>query len=152
MAVTITAMAGAAVLLGIQTSVQTTRHGIEQTVAQGLALQLMDEISGAEYDDIVDFNGRNNCPPKDTVDIKLGNDSGEGGLRNINFRAPRKLLDRLRRKAEVFYVDKNDFATRLSSGQTSNYRAAEVSVYYIEDNADERELARLRRLFTDMSE
>ena len=174
-AVTITAMAGAAILLGIQTSLQTTTHGIEQTMAQGLALQLMDEISGNRYveygvgpyqtilvpsadelatgtrelfDDIDDFNGQDNCPPRDAFGIKLGEGEydGDGGMRNINFRAPRKLLDRLCRKVEVFYVNENDFATRLPSGQTSDYRAVEVSVHYIEDNGDQRELVRLRRL------
>ena len=172
-AVTITAMAGAAIIMGMQTSMQTTTHSIEQTVAQGLAIQLMDEISGNRYveygvgpyqtvltpsadeeatgtrvlfDDIDDFNGQDNCPPKDTFGITLGKDDGAGGLRNTNFRPSQKLLGHLRRKAEVYYVGSNDFATRLSNGQTSDYRAVDVSVYYLEDNGTQRELVRLRRL------
>ena len=153
-AVTITAMAGAAILLGIQTSLQTTTHGIEQTMAQGLALQLMDEISGNRSEDINDFDGQDNCPPMDAFGINLGEDEydDDGGTRNINFRAPRKLLDRLRRRVEVFYVNEDDFATPSPASQTSNYRAVEVSVHYIEDNGDQRELVRLRRLVADMPE
>ena len=172
-AVTITAMAAAAVLLGIETAMQTTSHGVEQCVAQGLAGQLMDEICGNRYveygvdpyqtvlcanaaelapgtrelfDDIDDFHGQEASPPESPRGVKLGQDNGTGGVRNANFRAPRKLLNRLKRTAEVFYVDENNFANRLSAGQTSDYRGIEVSVFYIEENGDERELVRLRRI------
>ncbi len=48
-ALTITAVAGSALLLGIDTSLDTTNEALEQTIAIGMAQQLMDEVLGARY-------------------------------------------------------------------------------------------------------
>jgi len=171
-------MAGAAVLLGVQSSLQTTTHVVEKTVANGLAHQLMDEISGCLYeehganpyqavltpgsdeigsgtrelfDDSGDFHAQDNRPAVDAWGIMLGHDDGQGGNRNEYFVAPRDLLDQLRRTVEVYYVSSNDMSQRLSLGQTSDYRAVEVSVIYREQNGDQRELVKLRRIIVNLS-
>ena len=176
-AVTITATAGAVILLGIQSSLQTTTHVVEKTLAQGLAHQLMDEITGCRYveygddpyqavlgpssdelaggtreifDDIDDFHAQDNRPAVDAWGVLLGQDDGQGGSRNEHFTTPRTLLDRLQRKAEVYYVNPNDLSQRLSAGQTSDYRAVEVSVVYLEDSGDQRELVKLRRIVVNI--
>ena len=178
-AIGITAMAGAAVLLGIQSSMQTSSFLVRKTIAQGLARQMMDEITGCRYveygaspyqtvllpgadelavgtreifDDIDDFNGQDNRPPQDAWGILLGQDDGQGGLRNENFAAPRKLLDRLRRTVEVYYVNPNDFSQRLAAGTTSDYRAVEVRVNYEEESGEQRELVKLRRIVANISQ
>jgi type II secretory pathway pseudopilin PulG len=48
-ALTITAVAGSALLLGVDTSLKTTNEAMEQTIATGMAEQLMDEVLGARY-------------------------------------------------------------------------------------------------------
>ncbi|MEA1950892.1 MAG: type II secretion system protein [Planctomycetota bacterium] len=178
-AIGITAMAGAAVLLGIQSSLQTTTHVVEKTVANGLAHQLMDEITGCRYveygadpyqtalapesaelvygirvffDDIDDFHAQDNRPAVDAWDVVLGHDDGLGGTRNEYFTAPRALLDRLRRTVDVYYVNPSDLSQGLSIGQSSDYRAVEVSVSYCEDNGDQRELVKLRRIVVNLSQ
>ena len=176
-AVSITAMAGAVILLGIQSSLQTTMHVVEKTIAQGLAHQFMDEITGCRYveygadpyqsvlapgadelatgtreifDDIDDFNGQDNPSPIDGWGILLGQDDGQGGTRNEYFTASRARLERLRRTVEVYYVNPNDLSQRLSAGQSSDYRAVEVCVFYVEDSGDQRQLVKLRRIVTNL--
>ncbi|MBN2296431.1 MAG: type II secretion system protein [Pirellulales bacterium] len=176
-AIGITAVASAAILLGIQSSIQTTNHVVEKTVAQGLAHQLMDEITGCRYveygadpyqvvltpgsdelatgtrelfDDIDDFHNQDNRPTVDAWGVILGQDDGQGGIRNEYFTAPRGLLDRLRRTAEIHYVNQNDFSQNLSAGQTSDYRAVKVRVLYREDNGEYREIVKLRRIVVNL--
>ncbi len=48
-AITITAVAASALLLGIDTSLMTTNEALEQTIAIGMAQQLMDEVLGARH-------------------------------------------------------------------------------------------------------
>ncbi len=176
-ALSITAIAGATIILGIQSSLQTTTHVLDKTIAQGLAHQLMDEITGCRYveygedpyqnalvpgadelatgtreifDDINDFNAQDNRQPVDAWGILLGQDDGQGGTRHESFTAPRARLDRLRRTVEVYYVNPDDLSQRLLYGATSDYRAVEVSVFYIEDGGNQRELVKLRRVVVNM--
>ena len=48
-ALTITTVAGSALLLGIDSSLQTTNEALEQTIAIGMAQQLINEVLGARY-------------------------------------------------------------------------------------------------------
>ncbi len=110
-------------------------------------------VSGTRelFDDIDDFHSQDNRPIVDAWGIALGRDDGQGGERNEYFNAPRDLLDRLQRKAEIYYVNSNDLSQKLAVGQTSDYRAIEVSVIYRADNGDQRELVKLRRIVTNLS-
>jgi len=53
-AMTIIAIAGAAVLVGVESGLQTTNDCLEQTVAAGLARQLLDEVVGGRYSEYSD--------------------------------------------------------------------------------------------------
>jgi type II secretory pathway pseudopilin PulG len=104
-ATTIAAVAGTALLDGVYSSIGTTRMVEEQTIAAGLAQQMMDEIAGkmycavrnapydnplgpsaAEqagvgrslYNDVDDFNGIRTEPPVDPWNILIGDDDGRG--------------------------------------------------------------------------
>lgn len=104
-ATTITAIAGTALLSGVYSSIGTTKMALEQTIAAGLAQQMMDEIAGkmycavrnqpydsplgpsateqagvgrSLYNDIDDYNGIRAEPPLDPWNIALGNDDGRG--------------------------------------------------------------------------
>ncbi len=100
-AIALTAIAGAALLLGVSSSMQTTHTALEQAIAAGMAQQLIDEVAGARYmeyglspydtvlqpgsdekatgnrrlfDDIDDFNGFQSQPPVDAWGVSLGED------------------------------------------------------------------------------
>lgn len=171
--ISITAVAGSVLLLGISSSLQTTTEALEQTIATGMAQQLMDEVVGGRYhaldvdgyqitfgpsfyersgsgreryDDIDDYDRLSNKPPTDPWGIELGRDDGEGGERHPGFQAPAGLFDNWRQEVDVYYLDESDLTIRLPLGQVSDYRAVEVRI--IDDDPDRggRELIRLRRV------
>jgi hypothetical protein len=153
--ITITAIAGSALLLGIASALQTTETVLEETVALGLAQQLMDEICCAAYvepgtggyqtvlgpgasevaggkralfDDMDDYHGFAEQPPRDVWGRELGLDDGEGSDRHAAFQSQAAALDRWRREVEVYYVSATDHNTRLGAGATSDFRAVVVTV------------------------
>lgn len=56
-AMTILSVAGGAILLGVDSAVQTTNDCLERTIAGGMARQLLDEVLGARYSDYVESGG-----------------------------------------------------------------------------------------------
>jgi len=172
-AITITALAGGTLLLGITASVGTSDDAERRTIAHGLAEQALDEVLGARYmelgcspydtylqpggsekatgtrelyDDIDDYNGWTSSPPVDRWGVELGTDDGQGGQRQENFRAPAGAMDRWKREIAVYYVDESDLVNPLSNGQTSDWRAVEARVYHDDPQAGLREMARVRRI------
>jgi type II secretory pathway pseudopilin PulG len=172
-ALTIMAVAGAALVVGMDSSLQTTNASLEETIALGMAQQLMDEVLGARYmeyggsphltylgpsaweaapgtrerfDDIDDYNDFASQPPTDAFGIALGADDGQGGQRPENFWASPGFFDRWQRQVEVYYVDGSDPGTRLPDGQTSDYRAVEVRILVDDPHRGPRTLVQLRRV------
>jgi type II secretory pathway pseudopilin PulG len=173
-AISITVIGGTALLLGISSSLQTTNDALEQTIAMGLAQQLLDEALGTRYyaasggdpyqtylgpssyeeggtgreryDDIDDFNAIRSKPPVDPWGIELGTDDGEGLQRNSNFWAPRRLFENWQQEVDVYYVDEADLTTRLSGGQVSDYRVVEVRIVLVDPERGRRELAKVRQV------
>jgi hypothetical protein len=160
-------------LLGVTSSLRTTTDCLEQTIAAGMAQQLLDEVVGARYmelglrepnehlepdgteaatgtrelfDDIDDYNGVRQQPPTDRWGIALGQDDGEGGGRHPNFRIPSGYLDRWRQEVDVYYVDPADLSMRLTGSQVSDYRAVEVRIVYVDPDRGDRVLSTLRRV------
>lgn len=172
-AVSITAIAGSVLLLGMTSSIDTTEDAQRRAVAQGLADQALDEVLGARYmeygaspydtvlkpgdpekatgtreqfDDVDDYNGWKASPPVDRWGVALGIDDGQGGERHQNFRTPTGSMDPWTRTIHVYYVEESDPGTQLPSGQTSDYRAVEARVYYTGPRSGSREMARARRV------
>ncbi len=171
-AISITAIAASVLLLGVHASVQTTEEALKQTIALGMAEQLLDEVLGARYhdadaddgheinlgpsgwegqgsgreryDDVDDYNGVRAEPPEDLWGIELGTDDGEGDARHPSFRVPAGFLDHWRQEIDVYYVGAPDFTT--PSDPEKDYRAVEVRIYYNDPNGGSRELANLRRV------
>jgi len=173
-AITLAAMAGSAVMLGVTSNIQSTDYAIEETIARGMAEQVIDEVlnkhwvipggdpyqypmsasaweqggNGRErYNDTDDYHGFVARPPEDLWGIRLGSDDGEGGLRHYNFQAASTLLADWRQEIHVYYVNESDPSQNLSGSQTSNMRAVEVTISKIEPNGSVRELAKIRRVF-----
>jgi type II secretory pathway pseudopilin PulG len=169
----IVTIAGSALLLGIASAIETTDLVLEQTLAEGIAQQLMDEIAGCRYaepgaggqqvtlgteagetggqsreafDDLDDYHGLNVSPPRDPWGIALGQDDGFGSNRPSAFRAKRGFQN-WRQRVEVYYADPSDFTQPLAAGQTSNYKVVLVSIHLDENNAS-RPLAQLMRVFS----
>ncbi len=154
-------------------SIGNTKRALEQTIAVGLAQQMMDEIAGMKYcedysqpnqwpfsanatelagvgrslfNDIDDYVGLRYQPPVDRWNIRMGDGNGAGGLRYQNFRIA-SYLTNWRVEIDVYYVSNTDLSTTLASGLTSNYRAVEVRVYINDLNGARRLLTTLRRVF-----
>jgi MSHA pilin protein MshD len=174
LAVMLTAVSGSALLLGIAAALDTTETVVDRTVALGLAERLMDEISTARwsesdaspyptvlgpesgeavgssrtsFDDLDDYNGLDEQPPRDRWGFALGSGDGAGGQRSAALQVPAAQIARWRQLVEVYYVSETDGTSRLASGQTSDLRAVEVRVYATADGFDDRLVADLRRIF-----
>ena len=172
-AMSITAIAASALLLGVASALETTDDAVRRTVAAGLARQLMDEVVGnrymefgaspyqtvftansyerapgtrERYNDIDDFHGFASQPPVDRWGIPMGEDDGEGQTRHPHFGIPSGVLENWRQEVTVYYVDPSSPAAPLAAGQTSDYRAIEVRIVSIEPDGRFRELAKLHRV------
>jgi type II secretory pathway pseudopilin PulG len=173
LAVAIAAMAGSVLLLGLHSSLQATDEAIKQTIATGMAQQLIDEVVGnlycapgasgydtylgcsswesqgkgrERYNDSDDYNGLRAEPPKDPWGIALGADDGQGGQRHPAFQAPAGLFDHWRQEIDVYYVSETNPGTRLPPGQVSDYRAVEVRIVDDDPTRGPRQLVKLRRV------
>jgi type II secretory pathway pseudopilin PulG len=172
-ALTITAMAASVVLLAMETSVQTATDAVDQTLAQGLAEQILDEAIGLQYhapgaspqqypmgpnafetsgngreryNDLDDFHGFRARPLEDRFGVALGQGDGAGGLRHPAFRIPDATFARWRLSVDCYYVAEGDFANALPNGSTSDYRAIEVVIEHVSVAGAVRELAKARRV------
>jgi type II secretory pathway pseudopilin PulG len=171
-ATALTALAGTALLLGMTSALQTTGTALEQTIASGMAQQLMDEVVGTRYaavgaggyqtwfgpsswelqgtgrerfNDIDDFHGLVVQPPEDLWGVELGTDDGRGDQRHPDFRVPAGYFDRWRQEVRVRYVRESDWQ-RLPYGQTSPFREVEVRIVHVSEGGARRELAKLQRV------
>jgi len=146
-AVSIAALAGSVLLLGVTSSLQNTDEALRQTVALGLAQQLLDEVAGAASVEAIDqYDGFHDEPPADRWGVPLGTEDGHGGTRHPNFHAASGLLDSYGRDVRVHPVDPAHLTTPLDTGQTSDYRVVEIRVTYNAPNRPSRELARIQRV------
>ena len=171
--ISIAAVAGSVLLLGITSSLQTTTEALEGTIANGMAQELIDEVVGGRYhavgedgyrillgrswyegsgsgreryDDIDDYDNLRIQPPEDLWGIELGKDDGEGGARHPGCQAPAGFFKNWRQEIDVYYVDESDLSTRLPFGQVSDYRAVEVRIINNDPDRGPRELANIRRV------
>ena len=171
--ITIAAMAGSVLLLGVGSSLQSTDEAMRRTIATGMAQQLMDEVLGGRYDalgtgghqvvlgpslyesngpgrqrydDVDDYHGVRCLPPKDLWGIELGRDDGEGGKRHVNFQVPAGFFDDWRQEIEVYYLDESDLKNWTPAGPSSDYRAVEVRIIHQPPGQSGRELVKLRRI------
>jgi prepilin-type N-terminal cleavage/methylation domain-containing protein len=172
-AMTIMAVAGATLLVGLASSADSTQDAIDRTIADGLARQLLDECSGMRYmeagggaydpqplgpgspevaagarrqfDDIDDYNGVQTTPPTDRWGITLGTDDGRGGTRPAAFRLASDYFTGWKQHVEVEYVAESNLSTPLTSG-TSSYRLITVRIMKDLPGGGTVELARVSRV------
>ena len=173
-ALSITSMAGAVLLLTTEGVLKTTNDSVAQTIAQGMALQLIDEVLGnrycavgatpydsslvpsawekagqgrERYNDTDDFNKYSASPPVDPFGILLGQGDDLGGLRHAAMRSPGHDFSNWRQRVDVYYVDQDNPTVRLPVNQPTDFRAVEVTIERDEPNGSVRPLANIRRVF-----
>lgn len=142
-------------LLGVANSIDAADTNLEQTIAAGMAQQLMDEIAGqfyvtpggnpyafplgpdgtalaspgrSQYTQIADYNGYSSYPPTDRWGNVLGTDDGQGGVRNPAFRPAASFLSRFHQVVSVYYVSNANQSQALAAGTTSDFRAVRVQI------------------------
>lgn len=173
-AMTIMSIAGAGLLLDVGSLLSATDSQLRQFTANGLALQMMDEIAGMRYmengasptgalgpeagekagpgrslfDDIDDYTGLVVQPPADRWGIALGADDGDGSTRDANFQLASTTLARYKLQVSVFYVQPSAPTTPLGAGSTSNYRTVQVQVFYNDPVSGLQQVASLSRVFS----
>jgi len=173
--ITLIALAGSALLLATQTSMDSSDYAFEQNLARGIANQLVDEVLGRRYgavgaspyqyplapaaneisspqkrilfDDTDDFINYSSRPLRDPWAIELGQGDGAGGSRHPNFRLRDDYFDNWSVSMRVVYANANDLSKNLTGSNTSGYRALEVSVGKYESDGRLRPLATVRRVY-----
>jgi type II secretory pathway pseudopilin PulG len=173
-ALTITSMAGAVLLLGVQSSLDTTIEAVERTIADGVAQQTMDEIltkryvaaggnplgttlgpllneilgSGgtALFGEVDAFAGYIAQPIKGTWGETLGTGDDSGNLRLENFRVRSDYFQNWRVRVDVYYV--NPTNNLQKSNTPTNFRAIEVNVELVRTNGAIFPLANRKRVIT----
>ncbi len=174
-AITLIALAGSALLLAAQTSMDSSDSAFEQNLARGIANQIVDEVLGLRYgaagaspyqypllagghetsspqkrilfDDTDDFNNYSSRPLHDPWAIELGQGDGAGGLRHPNFRMRDDYFDDWAVAVRVFYANPNDLSKNLTGSNTSGFRALEVTVREFAEDGSSRVLATARRVY-----
>lgn len=167
----IMAVAGTALVAGVTSGVETAEYAVESQMAQGLAAQMFDEIAACRYcdatgsynqstlgpeagetsgasrvnfDDIDDYAGLVEQPPKDRFGIALGTENGSGATRHANFVASANYFNNWRREVSVVYVSAADLTT--TSASPTAYRAVDVKIYRV-DPLGNRLIVSQRRVF-----
>jgi prepilin-type N-terminal cleavage/methylation domain-containing protein len=172
-AMTIMAIAGTTLLIGLASSADSTQDALDRTIAAGLAQQLLDEVCGMRYmeggggaydpsplgpgapevsagarrqfDDIDDYNGVQTTPPTDRWGITLGSDDGRGGTRSAAFQLAADYFSGWKQHVSVQYVAESNLSTPLTSG-TSSYRLITVRITTDLAGGGTLELARVSRV------
>jgi type II secretory pathway pseudopilin PulG len=173
--VTVLAMAGAVLLLGVEATLHTTIDAEDETIAAGLAQQLADEVLGQKYmesvatgplqnpmsansyelagsgreryNDTDDYHGFRSQPPKDVYGVEIGRGNGSNATRAVNFQLPSGKFARWRQEIDVYYVSASDPSVRLTGSSTSYYRCVEVRITRQESTNVYRTLASIKRVY-----
>src|SRR6478609_4986919 len=170
-ALSITSIAGAVLLLSVQSSLDTTIEAVDKTIADGVAQQTIDEIltkrfvGPAEnpltavlgalsselqslgtslFDDTDDYAGYIAQPLKGLSGETLGTGDDSGGLRLQNFRVRSDYFQNWRVRVDVYYVNADNHLVR--SATATNFRMIDVNVELVRTNGSVLPLANRKRL------
>lgn len=172
-ALSVTSLAGAVLLLSVETSLGTTTEAVQRTIADGIAQQTLHEILTKRYtekgqdpllgtlgatsdellgvgtmlfDDTDDYAGYAVQPLKDSYGRLLGTSDEAGQPRLANFQVRSDFFQNWRLRVEVYYVNPAD-PTQRSTSPTS-YRAIDVFVEQIQRSGGVLPLAHRRSVIT----
>jgi type II secretory pathway pseudopilin PulG len=173
-AISLAALAGSTLLLQMNSSTQTIQRALKETIAMGMAQQLMDEVLGVRYSPYSatgadtahasvlgpsgaasgsrqtyatsgDFHGYRQQPPVDPYGVALGTDTGTSSQQRPGaFRAATNRFANWRQEIDVYYVSESNWSVPASG--TTDYRAVEVRITEIDPQRGTQTLAKLRRV------
>jgi hypothetical protein len=172
-ALTITTLAGSVMLLAIESCLTSTSDAVDRLIADGLATQLLDEIStkrfmtagdtplslsgpstyetsgtGRErFNDLDDYKNFSALPAEGIYGETLGTGNDAGGARNSNFCIPATYFANWRQRVDVYFVSPTDHSVKLTGSSTSYYRAVEVIIEYVHADGRVIPLAKRRRVY-----
>lgn len=172
-ALTITTLAGSVMLLAIESCLTSTSDAVDRIIADGIANQLLDEISikrfmavgdtpltisgpssteangsGRErFNDLDDYKNFSAKPAEGIWGESLGTGNDSGGTRNANFHPPANFFANWRQKVDIYFVSETDHSVRLTGSNTSQFRAIEVTVEYVHGDGRVIPLAKRRRVY-----
>ena len=178
LAVAVTAVAGGALLTSLSSSIQSSSAAADTLVAQGLAEQLMDEVtsvrfsdgtdpimvglelpgsagsSRSAFDDIDDYAGWSSRPPVTREGRPLGTQGTDGAgqyfSRPAELRPDAAYLARLTREVIVERVVLDADGNWATTFDESNYRRVTVRVRAAGANSQTRRLAELTRILSNV--
>jgi hypothetical protein len=174
-ALTLVVVLGAALLARFGDQGRFVADSLDETVAEGMALQLMNEVAGCRYvaagqsplstttfgpsaweaagagreryDDIDDFHGFSASPPVDRYGVPMGTEDAGGVTRHPKHQAPANAFSGWRQSVAVYFVSDANPTVRLPAGTPSYHKEVEIVISYTDPNEGAVELARLSRVF-----
>lgn len=167
--VTITAIAGAALLTSIGGAVRSSTDTAHAAVARGLAAQLMTEIASVRFpteantsslgntrdsfDDIDDYDDWTSSPPVDRQGRPLGTEGavvfGQANLPRLHqMRPSRGFLEHFARSVQVERVVPDADSGWNVVSRPTDFRRVTVRVTYTDDRTPTRTLAEMTRIFS----
>ncbi len=174
-ALTLVVIVGAALLARFGDQGRFVADSLDETVAEGMALQLMNEVAGCRYvaaglsplstaefgpsgweaagagreryDDVDDFHGYSASPPVDRFGVPLGTQDAGGITRHPKHQAPPEAFSGWRQSVAVYFVSDANPTVRLPAGTPSYHKEVEVVISYTDPLEGAVELARLSRVF-----
>lgn len=172
-ALTIMSLAGSVMLLAVESCLTSTTEAVDRMIADGMANQLLDEISlkrfmapgdtplsisgpnatetagsGRErYNDMDDYKTFSAKPAQGIWGEKLGTGNDSGAPRNTNFCVPSSQFTNWRQRVEIYFVSPTNHSQKLTGGSTSHYRAVEVTIEYVKADGGVIPLAKRRRVY-----
>ncbi len=173
LAMSITTIAGSALLTSIGSAVASSTDAVYRTVGDGLAEQLMDEIASVRFpdsatsaiastgktrerfDDIDDYAGWSSSPPVARAGQAVGTEGFESKsghvLRNSSMRPNPNFLNTFTREVAVERVRPDGNGGWLVTSQPTDFRRVTVSVIHTDTQGSIRPLAEFSRIFTYVS-
>jgi hypothetical protein len=175
-ALTIMTMAGSVMLLAVESCLTSTTEAVDHLIADGLANQLLDEISlkrfmtagdtplsisgpsatesagnGRErFNDLDDYKNVSSKPAEGIWGEMLGTGNDSGATRNTNFTIPSTQFANWRQRVDIYFVSPTNHSQKLTGSSTSYYRAVEVTIEFVRPDGGVIPLAKRRRVYAYM--
>jgi hypothetical protein len=176
-AVSLTTLAGSALLTSIASTVQISTDSMYTVIAQGLADQLMDEISSVKFprtiggtgsgfmssggqgrtgfDDLDKYNGWNASPPQTRDGLPIGTERMMAGSSNMarpsSFQPDPRFLSRFRQQVSIEKIAEVSGGTWVVVTSETSLRRVTVTISYTDARNQMKVLAVQTRVFSDVA-
>lgn len=170
-AVSLTTLAGGALLTTIGSTVQISTDSTYTVIAQGIADQLMDEVASVKFprttgaitmgtgrsgfDDLDDYNGWNASPPQTRDGMTLGTERMTVGslttARPTNFQPDPRFVSRFRQQVSVEKIAEVSGGAWVVVTSATSLRRVTVTISYTDARNQTKVLAVQTRVFSDVA-